>query len=468
MKVSEIIDVLDNSEDIIKVKFNGFLVWPTIRYIVIQYLINNINKLDDANTSNVKLFSLKNIFGVIRSIIKCPFWGPKKSIIFFNTASSNVKDFQGLYFNRIINYFHLYNPQDSWVIENPIGFNHLVPHKQLPYSRLSLNLYSEIAVNCIFLFDKQNSFEARDLISDIFKNINKVLIPFELKIDDEKLENSLVKSILRMKSIYVSYQKLFKMKKNKIIVIEDGYYGLEKSTIIKAAKDLNIRVIEPQHGFINENHPAYNYGKQIHKEVEYKKYLPDVLLCYGEFWAKSINIPNEKYVIGNPHLEESLQLLIEPTVINKILVIGSGVTVKETNCLLNELLLIKPTDFEIYYRPHPQESSQVSLRYNDLIRSGIKIDVKELYHSLAESKIIIGELSTVTFEAVALKKKVFLFHSSYTKAYLTNHIKYLKNISMDNVSTIFENYTLSEEAKNYYWKNDWKRSYSQLYDSFKI
>jgi len=35
-------------------------------------------------------------------------------------------------------------------------------------------------------------------------------------------------------------------------------------------------------------HPAYNYGEAILNSEEYKKYIPDYYLTYGDYWNNQI------------------------------------------------------------------------------------------------------------------------------------------------------------------------------------
>jgi|GEM_PF-1567880 len=468
MKISSIIDVLDNDENIINQELGGMLIWPIVRYVIIQHFIDKSNQLNTPKSISSPVSTGEKIFGAIKAIIKCPYFGPKKPVLIFNTAASSIKRSNGSYFNRITGYFYDVSPKDTWIIEDPIGFWHPSPNVQMAYSKLTFNVFSEFIARFILVFVRKHRDTAQNAMSLLFNNINRNMIKLNFQIEDEILKKKLIKSVLRMKPNYWLYRMLFRFKKINAIIIEDGYYGLEKAIIIKAAKDLGVRVIEPQHGFINENHPSYNYGEKILQSITYKLYMPDVLLCYGDFWANGIQIPNKKYILGNPHLEESLKYLKNTEELKKILVLGSGITIEETNSLLSTLLLFNSRGYEVVYRPHPQEKFDVSLRYGTQINNGVKIDDKDLYLSMAESDIIIGELSTTIFEAIALQKKIFLYNSSYTQAYFNERIKYFKIISLKDVSTIFDPYIVDKGSYNYYWKKDWQDSYLEFRKLFNL
>jgi len=459
MKVTELIDTLDNDEQIIDQQFDGLLIWPTVRIVILQYFIDKYNKLDNPRSVSNAYSLRQKLTGLIKAFGACPFWGGKISLLIFNTSTSNIKDVNGKYFNRIVDYFFYHDSRDVRTIEDPIGFCHLTPRSHKTYSKLWLNIFSEVVARFDIFFSRKRSKAAYIEISNLLNWINRDMTKFEMQMDDEVIRKHLVKSILRMKPNYYLYKYLFKSKDINMLIIEDGYYGLEKASLIRAAKDLKVKVVEPQHGFINQNHPAYNYGSKISCNDFYKKYMPDTLFCYGQFWANSISVPNEKYILGNPHLEESLKKLKAVDLLKQILVLGSGVTVDETKALLNSLLEIKSPLYNVVYRPHPQEFEDVFLRYGELISKGVKLDLGNLYESIAQSEIILGELTTTIFEAIALKKRVYLYDSSYTRTYFNSQIKYFKVFSLANIRIIFENYSVDDEAVNYYWRKGWEESY---------
>jgi len=93
---------------------------------------------------------------------------------------------------------------------------------------------------------------------------------------------------------------------------------------------------------------------------------------------------------------------------------------------------------------------------------GLIQDCEELYLSLKSSEIIISEVSTVLFESLFFCKNVFLFNSSYTKAYFDQSIKYFKKIEVSNFNNIYQiqNTSLNSEAIDYYWISNWRDNFS--------
>jgi hypothetical protein len=462
VKVQVLIKALDDDEIISCAEYDGYLVWPTIRFLVLQYFIDKTNELDSARSSLQSEGLLTKIKAVLIGLRYFPFFGPKKPILIFNTATSNIRRENGEYFNRIVDYLFEADPSNTWKIEEPIGFKSDLPKTHKSYSKLLIIIYAELISRALSIFKPLKIKTAEAKISMLVDRINENLEGSGLSLNDKYIENTLVKHILKMRPYYNLYISLFKKKGVRKLIIEDGHYGFDKAILIKAAKDCSILVIEPQHGFVNENHPAYNYGEKVILNSVYKSYLPDIYLCYGKFWADNISIPNACYVMGNPHLENSLKKVEHVKSYKKILVLGSGVTISETQALLNKLNANKPDDYDLYYRPHPQERSDIHNRYGVQISQGIKIDNLDLYFSIAEAEIIIGELTTAIFEAIALNKVIYLFNSSYTKAYYNSSIKYFRLFSLSDVSVVFAREAPEKGGNEYYWEMDWKNSYSKL------
>jgi len=63
--------------------------------------------------------------------------------------------------------------------------------------------------------------------------------------------------------------------------------AVEYISLVAAAKELGIRVIEFQHGLINRHHTAYSWTKYA---LPYKKHmpLPDQIFVYGDYWRDEL------------------------------------------------------------------------------------------------------------------------------------------------------------------------------------
>ena len=91
-------------------------------------------------------------------------------------------------------------------------------------------------------------------------------------------------------------------------------------------------------------------------------------------------------------------------------------------------------------------------------------DGPEIYTTLSDTSIIIGEVSTVLFEAIGIVNRIIVWNTAYAKAYLPDHP--------------FECFSTYEELKdliqkdqgikytdNEFWEKNWKEAYQNFIKS---
>jgi hypothetical protein len=299
-----------------------------------------------------------------------------------------------------------------------------------------------------------------ELISFVCTSLKKGGLNFdELEIKNIVIKNT--EAFFKKKSFYDFF---LKNKRPKIIFLEDASYG-SRAHILLAAKKYKIPVVELQHGFVNEEHIAYNLGKGILEDKFSKLFYPDVYFSYGQFWKESINTPSKVVNIGNPYLEEQInEVSIIPRDNDKktILFLSSAVAISESIDFLSALKIIADSyGYAVRFRPHPLERLSVKDKYSALFGIGIVMSEDiPLYNDLSNADIIISEISTALFEALALKDKVhFLFMSSYTKSYINDKIK-IPQVDCDTIADIFKKQDAPNDI-NYFWEANWKHNFER-------
>ncbi|WP_295234442.1 hypothetical protein [Sediminibacterium sp.] len=475
MNIRDFIDDIDCDDDILNIEYNGHLVWPIIRFQVIQQVINFNNNISDPKLGETK--GIKSLLiGIVYGIIYFPLRSAKNSILIFSNTLSLYLTENKKYKNKLFDYFIAQLPIKRIVFfeESNSDYKHK-PNKELKSKLFSKNLITfgvEILIKLKHRFDKKEVNVAQNRITQIFEVSQKHILVNcnQLTIENLKeIENSLVKQLLRATFLSKFYNIFFFKQSHQIVFHEDGHYGGDKALINYYAHKSNKTVIEPQHGFINRNHPAYYFGKKFCENKIVKKYFPDYFLTYGKFWSNSAQVPNSKIEIGNPHLETISKSLNAGSTKNKcILIIGSGVNVNQTNELL-QTALKNSNGYEIKYRPHPQEISLHLNRYSESYKQGLQLDSDSLYTSLNSCEILIAEMSTVLFEALLFCNNVFLYKSSYTNAYYDESIKYFNEIEISNFRDIFsiKSSSYNKEAIDYYWTTKWDTNFCNFLNSIK-
>ncbi|RZL50378.1 MAG: hypothetical protein EOP00_04715 [Pedobacter sp.] len=469
IKPSFLIGLLETDKEILAHKFDEDLpIWPIIRHDIITNIINHNNNLVIPHSkSKPKFASLLKTIWV--AIYKNPLIIKRNKIIFFNSGITNIKqDTDGRYFNRVTDQFFSKIQEDAVLIEDTaMGELRLPRVHDKAYPHLAL-----IAVSKILGFFRKISETEIESIENMLNCIYKILIKENIQFNEAALRNIGFNNVLGYLKKRRAYELFFKLKKPKIIFLEDASYG-NKSFISIPAKKQGILIIELQHGFINEDHIAYNLGPGVMNAEVIKQFYPDTFFAYGEFWKKSISIPSKILSIGNPFLTAQVQQFkaqdINANSCKNILFISSAVSMLETVAFVTTLKQTADLhNYGVTIRPHPLELNVVQARYQSLILLGVKIShSNSVYSDFSTHDIIIGEVSTALFESLIIpNKRHFLFTSSYTKSYLNESIT-IPQINKDSISIIFEESNFSQVNSLYFWEDNWEENFINALKQFK-
>lgn len=466
IKPSTIINTLEDNAGILNYRLStGELVWPLVRHGVITSILNHNNKLDIAHASGAvsKVALLKTL---ITSIVKTPFRIKKGCIIFFNSGITNIKTAgSDKYFNRVTDPFYFqFKKGEARLIESTAFKVLRMPrvHNGV-YPQLTLSLLAKLKRKSARL--KPSEFAS---LSDIVGYIEDKLAARKINFSKSDVKTIITNNVLNYIAAQQVYRSFITRKKPKIIFLEDASYG-NNAPILLAAKDNNIKVIELQHGFVNNEHIAYNLGSGISDVREIARYFPDYYFAYGRFWSNSINIPSIRLSIGNPFLTQSVsefeRVGHKSECDRTILFLSSGVTIKETNDFLTVLTPLSDVKgYRIIFRPHPSESKSVVDRYKPALDLGMSVSTNSsLYSDIASASIVIGELSTALFEALAFSnKRCYLLWSSFTKSYLDRPID-MQTIDNVTVGRIFEEggAQTNETQGSYFWETNWETRFQE-------
>lgn len=207
-------------------------------------------------------------------------------------------------------------------------------------------------------------------------------------------------------------QRLIDRTRPRIVFYDNGSYTYNCEPI-GLMKDAGVYVVEPQHGWIGPSHPAYNFGK-LFARPELRRGLPDEVLTFGSFWTDGIRHPGRVTSIGKPHLERQAALASGGRP-KEILVVSSRTDPAATDAFVMQLRSGLPDSWSIVFRPHPGEREQTAERYPRLAEAeGVSVDLEpDVYESLKRSRVVLGEASTVLFEATAFGCHVIARDSAF-------------------------------------------------------
>ncbi|MFW6009042.1 MAG: hypothetical protein ACOCP8_07255, partial [archaeon] len=399
-------------------EFDNIILWSFVRWRIFfrlrELFYNNQNlhgqkKPDKSLKENFKKNVMRN---------KLVF-EENYPILYFGNSRNTVKNKDNTYTNPDYDGFINTFPQETLLLESAYNYEHSIPRNVENYvSREYIN----------YLINNQmNNKIIKNADKRSIKNfINYLKEKFPIKFDEKfynNLLNHLFSIAIKLSASKKVYKKIFSNLKTKIMFYHTASYMTEPH-VIKWANEQNIVTAEFQHGVIGPYHYAYNFG-DIFFNTELKSYLPRYLLTYGEIWNQ-VHTPSKRYNVGKPYLNSKIFSLSNNKKVNDeniILIISQGkVTKKLVNLALN-LSKVIAANYQIIYRLHPGEISFES-RYSELKKiKNIDIDFdSNIYELMETSDFIVGYSSTALFEALPLKKPIFVYESDETRTYIPKKI----------------------------------------------
>lgn len=400
-----ILEKIENQENLFEKKIKEIYFWKTIRFSLWCEIGIKTKLMEKAHDEKInKVQKIKELFlGMIINFFKNN--NSKKKIIIFESDAyfkENKKTLSKFYFDLIEKFK-----------KEKIEFEIVYPLYLEEEYRLEKNSYAK--ENYKYLFFK--------IIGFIKKKFNLFKFPIEDKEYLEKLkkyfkketgiknleilsEKKLREMLINFESEYKYYTSFFKIKQPEKIYIICSY-GQE--ALIKAAQDLNIEVVELQHGMMTKYHVGYNF-------LEVKvPYFPDKLLLWGEYWKNNVELPKNIKIelYGYPYFRrqyKNYKNIVKNS--NQVIFISQGTIGKSLSEKAIEFTKENP-NLKVVYRLHPGEFLRWKKEYKDLYenRNLENLEIsdnndKNLYEYLFESEYLIGVYSTVIFEALNLGLKV--------------------------------------------------------------
>lgn len=431
--------------------YNNSLLWPYIRNKFYDYFLYG----NDYNLSTNFNYNKKDY---IKNLLKLsPYKIKDKDIFIFGTSADDTFKKEGKFFNRVHDYFNLIYPNSTVILESSYNREFKLP-------RYFDHVYSNDIIKIkVILSSKLKRINKNDYImAKEFINYLKKEIGVELdKRFYDDLYNTIINISSRIEYEYKLYEKFFLKTKPKIIFLNCGYYGGENH-ILRVAKSLNIKTAEFQHGLVSNNHIAYNYNDYLLEFQDYKEYIPEYYLSYGEYWNKQINIPGKVFTIGNPHFYEQIKKYKNiPSQKNTILIPSQG-TVTKSMVKIAEFLANEYKNYNIIFKLHPGE-----LNSYDSIKSLEKysnIFIKkdgDIFDYIAKSEIVVACYSTTIFEAVGMNKKVYILDNDYSRDNIPDKMGvWFKNCQeLRNIINEDKDDSQKNNDINYYFNDNWEKNY---------
>jgi len=401
--ITQNIIILEEKYNLLEWTIDDVYIWQLIRVKVYLMVQEHTQKKKESSrflcSSNYsELF--QRIF--INSIFYNPFFDFNKSNILVFESSRKYKlenDYIDIYTKYLCDEFELKNKKYKKYQTN---------YKS---DKLSKNRKGTKHLDFIYLLAKliikfkKVELKQKDIIllNQLNKELQKI---FKLNID---LISLCLSEIKKFKVDYSLYSILFK-KKQPIEIYLVNYSN--KAAIIKAAKDINIVVVEIQHGLIAKKDLIYHYPKTKNGSIAY---FPDVFFIWEDIFTNDVSLPiSESNIIqyGNRHLQEQKNKLVNISNKNTFLVISQpGLTNDIFEYIVNNIDFLSKSKIIIKLHPLEFDNYKNSIFYQSLKKvNGLEFVKNELsiYNLFTIAEYCIGVYSTAIIESLYFGKKIIL------------------------------------------------------------
>lgn len=206
------------------------------------------------------------------------------------------------------------------------------------------------------------------------------------------------------------YGLLLRQVRPKFLLLVTAY---SDHALVAAAKELGIKVIEFQHGFINRYHPGYSWSTYA---LPYKTTMPipDRLFLYGKYWQQELEIngfwQKELYSTGSLRMEKYRQFkaTIQPTDPYNIVLTTQGLDTEKLITFIADFLRLADigSSFCLNIKLHPTERSkepyEALLGTDKRVRILLGNESPSTFELLSKAHLHLSISSTCHYEALGL------------------------------------------------------------------
>lgn len=258
-----------------------------------------------------------------------------------------------------------------------------------------------------------------------------------------------------------TYRKYYRLVKNSNVKRLYFIAHYHNEGIIAAMNDLNIQVIEIQHGLISKVDLYYCYNTRFSKHLK-RAFFPDKLVLFGEYWKKILSKAAEwrpeQLVIGGEYMANAQEKIVIAEKENLVVVAAQKGMEREYLPLILALknhLLVHP-EWRVIIKLHPLEKHPHL--YEQFVSSQISIAEKgvDITKLFSRAKIQLSIYSTTIYDAIGygLKNYCWLHDGlgrDYAEAMVEQGAAHGLSISENPIEHYLSNDSTEKEAERSYF-----------------
>lgn len=411
-------DIMIEIEDKFKLfdlKFREFNIWWMSRRIIFNAIEASRKNAGTKNKNTpskiiLRLTMLKYLgsLNFKKNIYK------KFDILCLSDTATRIEIVDNKKFDILFDYIGKYDDKSYAILDTPSGKG----YEGQIYTRNSYNLSNMTVLIHMYrqfyrLFLKEEEINKIRSVMESIENYLLEKYQINIKITSIVLQNTAV----LFRGYKIAYSILSKI--NPKVFYVQCAYSPSHLLFIYAAKALNIKVVEFQHGLISKNHFGYIFNKEIEKSDP----VPDYICVWGGYFTRLLEKMNPKSKLniieyGHPYVHKKV---VENINNNKksekeydILITTQGVDTSSYWINFIEELTKVDDKLKVLVKVHPNEVMQYREIYREVIgRKGVTFSNYEerfdnVYECLKVSKVHVSCFSTCHYEALACNIPTFV------------------------------------------------------------
>jgi hypothetical protein len=228
----------------------------------------------------------------------------------------------------------------------------------------------------------------------------------------EGLEDITFKEIARVIGHFYWGKKLYHWLFSRIepdyLLLIDAY---DDHTVVAAAKERDIQVVELQHGFLDRHHIGYSWSKYA-LPFKAQMPIPDRVFLYGEYWKQELEVKGfweeELRAVGSLRVDQWRQRKIERSKETCTLVVTTqNLDTERLIAYLSDFVdMVDDQDFRLFIKLHQGEANdrlyQEAFGADKRVHVLLASEPPSTFELLARSDFHLSIYSTCHYEALAL------------------------------------------------------------------
>ena len=413
LEINSQIQAIETKHDLLRWKIDSWSAWPILRFNLAAIASNLA-----IDTTDIRLTLTEQVMQSFHDA--SGFLRAKHPQVLLYVASSNRVEQENNHYKDII--------FDELLQHIPTYFKIEVINNKFYLDRSHNALYpSQMTSSAIFL--------VTIFLSKFFplRSINRLAEVFFEAIHESMPASTISLRHIRgvLTSYYwrkIVYRYLLHHLHPRVLLLQTAYMN---HALVAAAKELNIKVIEFQHGIIDRYHPGYSWTGPA---AFYKKQMPipDLIFVYGDYWREELSVNGfwneELRSVGSlrldqyrSYLESNINDENKPGFLGKkIVVTTQSLEVDRLISFLLEFVKSSIEPIEIDIKLHPRESNRQP--YENSFRDYPNVHIISGHESpstfqlLSNADYHVSIHSTCHYEALGLgKPTIILPFSNYER-----------------------------------------------------